>query len=1225
MDTPSPLLRIWERVKNWLRTSPFAHILPWLFPFIIQFTVMDGGIAVEIFRHGGRLPHWRARMVRRALPEPLVRWIDMLRPYRALQPYPLVKQLWLDLVPYASARLIIDDDPFASWQEVRPPKDFCLVWRFNRVADVVAGVFEGVDHALGMGWFQHGKRVWSIAGEPDAEIAPYLEHRLVAPDQASALLATIIPRLRHHLAVRADFRYITDFMMQIVPREVGFGKVTLALVTNHPELATITQPTTGYGHLLFADGAIIQYPRATLTPFVVRLLQERSVTLTHEAVPDFIEDALEGLERLHLIRDSASTTIRQANPLVLISVMQPTRTLQRTLERGIGGFQSAASYRYQQKPLDMDALIAAGQQHRRFVQHRDIWFAWPKQDIQGAIAAIQMRRQTFALKPAEVMGLDTIRLTAWNVQPPSLDMRCEGTTLAERGLSLFKHALAHGVPCGFVGQNRGSYSLFTDACMMLLKADQQAMILWLTSSGKKASATRALQADPLLVQRVTVASLKTLRDTPSFLTLPWTLLIIQDLDQLLDSGPEAAAIAQLQRKLAFVSVTQPPAFGAPLMRALCLPEQAYVQFKKGFLLDLDHAAVARPSAAAQATSRPAPARMAPIPAAPPAAKPSPTPISLVKPLVSPPLANTPIPIKSEPLMAATRRPSFWEQARRWEKRVEPPADWIPFQSYYPTYTDMSPEQMRWYFYWRSEVRKGKYPATDLSYIFVHVYEALACIGFESPQAAYERLVAVWERYRLDFLNANRESRLDVYLVPWIADFVALHPAKLQMRPLDWYGHALKAPHCITDVKLLAQAWLEKSGNWLTIPLAVVYGLADSHAITNYYQKHEQATKIGDMYRFALAAIDASIPRNGVSAGLIDYYGHMNKHSLARQPYQGALTEQSHAAVHIAKVDAAFNNPAFALALLDILKYVGSLVRAPQRKPALAYGGTIDSTWRRVIDEALANQSSLPTVPRIAPATVEQPPTSARQSQHMPLPARTPAQPRTGLSLDPAAIAQRQRESERLRELMSEPAVTPLPTPLPATKVQSTSPIAMPPSVSKPAEQKIAKPVAPMAPHPITPPKMPALHLDDEAIQTLSQESEQLRERLTVEEDTPPATPVPRAVPAPSPAPPPGISQRSAMQNETAADSTIDPVWQAIARQWRAEYWDMLMLITEGQTALLATVAQRIGKPLSQIIDAINLPVMEQLDDLLIDPDAHTITDYFTDVAASLVRWHLARK
>ena len=86
------------------------------------------------------------------------------------------------------------------------------------------------------------------------------------------------------------------------------------------------------------------------------------------------------------------------------------------------------------------------------------------------------------------------------------------------------------------------------------------------------------------------------------------------------------------------------------------------------------------------------------------------------------------------------RESFVTQARHYASRTEAPTNPVAFPQLWPTYEAMRPEQQKWYFYWRSEVRKGNFLPTDLGYLFLHVYEALNLVGFTSAQATFDYLV-----------------------------------------------------------------------------------------------------------------------------------------------------------------------------------------------------------------------------------------------------------------------------------------------------------------------------------------------------------------------------------------------------------------------------------------------------------------------------------------------------
>lgn len=111
---------------------------------------------------------------------------------------------------------------------------------------------------------------------------------------------------------------------------------------------------------------------------------------------------------------------------------------------------------------------------------------------------------------------------------------------------------------------------------------------------------------------------------------------------------------------------------------------------------------------------------------------------------------------------------FVQRAAELEDMTADEAKLVPFKSYWPTYSHMTAEQSRWYFFWRNEVRQGRYPKTDLSYIFLHVYELINGIGWHDPNDGYRQLGLIWEAYRAQY------KRLDQYLGSWMADFSFVH-------------------------------------------------------------------------------------------------------------------------------------------------------------------------------------------------------------------------------------------------------------------------------------------------------------------------------------------------------------------------------------------------------------------------------------------------------------------
>lgn len=114
------------------------------------------------------------------------------------------------------------------------------------------------------------------------------------------------------------------------------------------------------------------------------------------------------------------------------------------------------------------------------------------------------------------------------------------------------------------------------------------------------------------------------------------------------------------------------------------------------------------------------------------------------------------------------RKSFIEQAREYTDKSHEKTDHIPFMCYWPSYEYMSQAQLNWYFYMRSCIRRREYIDTDLSYLFVYIYELINQVGINSPEDGLERLIDLWINYR------SRYSKLDRYLTEWVGDYISFY-------------------------------------------------------------------------------------------------------------------------------------------------------------------------------------------------------------------------------------------------------------------------------------------------------------------------------------------------------------------------------------------------------------------------------------------------------------------
>jgi len=123
---------------------------------------------------------------------------------------------------------------------------------------------------------------------------------------------------------------------------------------------------------------------------------------------------------------------------------------------------------------------------------------------------------------------------------------------------------------------------------------------------------------------------------------------------------------------------------------------------------------------------------------------------------------------------------FTQEAIHYHNVVSEPAPFVPFMEYWPTFHSFNKDQLSWYLYWRTEVRKGNYLKTALSYIFVYVYELLCLVEIPDPMAAVDRIMTIHKAYVSEY------PELKNYLFDWAGDLIL---TKVGIRAsLDWWMH-----------------------------------------------------------------------------------------------------------------------------------------------------------------------------------------------------------------------------------------------------------------------------------------------------------------------------------------------------------------------------------------------------------------------------------------------------
>lgn len=93
---------------------------------------------------------------------------------------------------------------------------------------------------------------------------------------------------------------------------------------------------------------------------------------------------------------------------------------------------------------------------------------------------------------------------------------------------------------------------------------------------------------------------------------------------------------------------------------------------------------------------------------------------------------------------------------------------------HPIYAALSNSQLRTYFSWRTDVRRGVYGDVEQPYVLLYCYELMNRIGVTSADDAFGRLIAVWENCRVNVKYA------DTIILRWIKDFYAFNDVTLPL-------------------------------------------------------------------------------------------------------------------------------------------------------------------------------------------------------------------------------------------------------------------------------------------------------------------------------------------------------------------------------------------------------------------------------------------------------------
>ncbi len=158
----------------------------------------------------------------------------------------------------------------------------------------------------------------------------------------------------------------------------------------------------------------------------------------------------------------------------------------------------------------------------------------------------------------------------------------------------------------------------------------------------------------------------------------------------------------------------------------------------------------------------------------------------------------------------------------------PRCDFAPFYSYKPQYAQMNSEQKKYYFFWRDEVRHGRYIKTDYSYVYLYAYEILNLPDKISAEEGLRLLVDLWCAYRKDLPN------IDNNFAAWVQDYCLIYRLPC---PFDRIGDFI---FDIISASSFKEFYLSDSGNASFGCIAMLAYLSDYDWRRGKYAEGENA-------------------------------------------------------------------------------------------------------------------------------------------------------------------------------------------------------------------------------------------------------------------------------------------------------------------------------------------------------------------------------------------------
>lgn len=834
-----------------------------------------------------------------------------------------------DTLSYLSAIEVRISSDIASLKSSLVPSRFCL--KFSWSEEECKLRFELPPGTLNLkkGWFLQAECFFQLEGLLPSDEAWLELEEIEAGPLLLEFLRSIYPDwLRRGLPVFSELQYSDDPAAFYWVDEVETEKVVLKVEGGVPLEEVRALPSLpGY---LVARGFLrpgIRLPEA----------KDRVIVLQGEEIPQFLSDLFPRFQ--HLIRGKVEELFSQhhlfneAGELIL--------ALCRKEEAGIGRTYAAPLYSVQGRVFEAEPLSLKMDQAKDYMRVEEGWI--PLANLKqagigsGGRASDLTPLRPLPLTPDELLRGGGARMEGpWMkrdfpvVNVPDADSEAETLRLHLDFLAFW------GMPGGVVGGTKEITSALSSWLEELAKKEPEPRVLVVGTNRDLEILKSSLKQ---VHKGLVLATFKVLEDEPQLLREQWTILILLQADALLKSTTSRLYyyLLQTRKRLTIGTFTS-----FDFLRRHSSRQALSRIFEVSYYSSIWQHTVRNPafrppppplrygwgSKPALISSRVAEYQMG---------------SEQGKAVPIPPRSQT-VPAKSvvgpETLYAPGTH-SFFLDAEKLADYEEPQAEFVPFQRYYPTYYDMTSPQRKWYFFWRGQVRRGNYLDTDISYIFLYIYELINRVGVSELMEGYDQICQIWRHYRPRF------PRLDYYLVDWIADYALFYHAPID--PLDIYREALDLGY-VPLPDLLLPDYLSGSCDRIPLILLEKFSAYDLRA-SSFYQKGG-AELCQKVMPAAVELVNQYLLREKKQS-LFQYFRPLHSILIRRRPFEGALFgEKRSEPITVATVLLYSQHTPLRDFLSAVFKYAENRLRETSNFRGRLSGYHLDPKIQALLDERL---------------------------------------------------------------------------------------------------------------------------------------------------------------------------------------------------------------------------------------------------------------------------------